>query len=166
MKKRILFSIEKKLFVALLTFSLATGGLFCWFNYSSTVASSQRQFEEKYRATLGYLSRSLVQLEKNSEQTMLNAAREIRDADAESTPLTRERLITFNKKLGLTHSFIIDGGGKFVRSTNESPTQIPNLFSFCKKYPIILNSEESFDTTPIHDQKCPRSVSGRSLENF
>ena len=49
----------------------------------------------------------------------------------------------------VTHLFVINNEGKFVRSTNEDPSLIPNMFSFCSKYKNLLTENLGQISTPI-----------------
>jgi hypothetical protein len=80
---------------------------------------------------------------------MFNAAKVIAYEDEKKGLLSTDYLKSLRAQLNVTHIFIIDKNGNFIRSTNEDPKLIPNLFSFSNKYRQLLNGSAKFKITPI-----------------
>jgi signal transduction histidine kinase len=94
-----------------------------------------------------------MQIESSTEVTMLNAAYVLREKISTYNRIPSDQhLQTLRDQLGISHVFIINNKGKFIRSTNEDPSLIPNLFSFCADYKNLTNIQtalERFEVTPI-----------------
>lgn len=106
------------------------------------------EYQDRYSTLSSIISDNIREMETSAEKTMLNAALFVRKLD-EKGVLATEELKSIAKQTNVTHIFVINSKGKFIRSTNEDPSLIPNLFSFCAKYPSFLTTPGSMDVTPI-----------------
>ena len=95
------------------------------------------------------LGHTLNQLESNAETLLYGVGRAVVLDDDQHGPLPTGRLKGLRDELGVTHLFIIDAKGRFIRSTNEDPNLIPNLYSFCPKYADLVTGRARSMTTPI-----------------
>jgi HAMP domain-containing protein len=111
--------------------------------------SIRQEFFDRYSSLNRMLGKSIVEAETAAEVTMLNAAYLIQVHDIKSEPLSVPELKKLVTKTGMTHAFLINRDGQFIRSTNEDPKLIPNLFSFCIEYRNIFNMPEGLGATPI-----------------
>jgi len=60
-------------------------------------------------------------------------------------------------ELSVTHIFVVDKAGNFIRSTNEDPHLIPNAYSFCQDYRKMVAGTSNVEATPIiHPQPEPK----------
>ncbi|MCB0413374.1 MAG: HAMP domain-containing histidine kinase [Bdellovibrionales bacterium] len=88
---------------------------------------------------------------------MLNAAQVVSGLDAEKGLLSTEELKDIRSQLNVTHIFVVDSAGNFIRSTNEDPSLIPNAYSFCPAYENMIVGDVKTDSTPIiHPQPEPK----------
>lgn len=59
--------------------------------------------------------------------------------------------------LNVSHIFVVNSKGRFIRSTNEDPHLIPNAFSFCPKYKDLVIGTSNIAATPIiHPEPEPK----------
>ncbi len=112
---------------------------------------AENAYASKYSLLAESLGNSLNNLEVNAEKQMYDAAKVVALEDDRIGLLSTKRLKSLRGELGVTHLFIIDSKGNFIRSTNENPRLIPNLYSFCQDYPKLLRGSISAQsmTTPI-----------------
>jgi hypothetical protein len=92
---------------------------------------------------------ALTRLDGNTESLMLNAAKVVAERDAEHGLLSTSALSRMRDELSVTHIFVTDKKGNFIRSTNEDPTLIPNAFSFCPGYQNLVTGKSNMEATPI-----------------
>lgn len=146
--KRYFNSVEGKLF-ALLGFTLSGMGLLMIAVYSERkIVAHESSRIEKYEKALDLLSSSILQFERDAEAKMWLAVQHLKHEDRKGIP-SRNRLLERARELGMTHLFVIDREGAFLRSTNESPALIPNLYSFSEEYRTLLDHPETPIATPI-----------------
>lgn len=117
---------------------------------------SEEGFVGRYSVFSKILSDTLSRLDKNTEGLMLNAAKVVAAKDAEHGLLSTESLKKLRSELNVTHLFIVDKFGNFIRSTDQDPKLTPNAYSFCEEYPKLIAGTIKIDTTPIiHPQPDP-----------
>lgn len=118
---------------------------------ASKIFSSRilEEYQDRYSSLSSLIGENIRETEESAERTMLNSALLVRSLDEHGILSTAE-LKALAQKTSVTHIFIIDQEGQFIRSTNEDPGLIPNLFSFCPDYKNRLNSHGAIiDATPI-----------------
>lgn len=140
---------EQRIFAAIFLISFFISGVCLWVTFGFVIKKTQKDYFSKYKTLSHVLGNTLLQLERNTELLMANAAKVIQIRDKEKGPLSTEDLKQLAAQLNLTHVFVIDKTGRFIRSTNESPTLIPNLFSFCDHYRQLITGDAASFTTPI-----------------
>ncbi len=87
---------------------------------------------------------------------MLNAAKVISARDEVGGLLSTNALMPMRDELSVTHIFVIDKTGKFLRSTNEDPNLIPNVNNFCPTYKGMASRSEIEATPIIHPNPEPK----------
>ena len=140
---------SQKIFLSIFLVSLALGSTLIWSARHIFAVREEAQFISRYRALSGVVGRSLMQLEANTELLMYAAGKALVETDAKEGLIPEGRLKQLRTELGVTHLFVIDQAGDFVRSTNEAPALIPNLYTFCGGYRSLLSSRQRFMSTPI-----------------
>lgn len=130
----------------------------------------KRQARETYVSKYSLLSESLGhalhQLEANAEHLMYSAAKVVVMEDDRSGLLPTERLKQLRDELNVTHVFVVDAKGNFIRSTNEDPKLIPNLYSFCSQYSdLIAGGARSMGTPIIPPMPEPKPYKFLTLPN-
>ncbi|MGE0173673.1 MAG: ATP-binding protein [Oligoflexales bacterium] len=111
--------------------------------------AQHKAFVERYTSLTDALGYTLVQVEKNTDLLMKNAAMLVRERLSKNKNLTVSELKTLAREIGVTHIFLIDKNGRFYRSTNEDPSLIPNLFTFSPKYKELITGASDLEKTPI-----------------
>lgn len=142
-------TFARKIFVAVFLSTFIIGSLLTWSAYRYVGNRAESDFTERYRAVSKILADSLTRLDTNTEALMLNAAQVVAAEDKEKGLLSTDELRRLQRALGVTHLFLIDSSGRFIRSTNEDPANIPNLFSFSPRYRLLLTGELQVEATPI-----------------
>ena len=140
---------ERKIFIAVFLSILLVGSLLTWAAYRYSSDRSREEFTSRYSVFTRVLADALTRLDTSTEALMLNAAHVVAARDAEKGLLSTEELKEMRSELGVTHIFMVDKTGKFIRSTNEDPSLIPNLYSFCDDYRGIVSGSYNKDATPI-----------------
>ncbi|MEK7287842.1 MAG: HAMP domain-containing sensor histidine kinase [Elusimicrobiota bacterium] len=120
-----------------------------WASRGYVKRQARDTYISKYFLLSESLGHALHQLEANAETLMYNAAKVVVMEDDRSGLLATERLKQYRDELNITHLFIINTDGNFVRSTNEDPKLIPNLYSFCPKYSELIAGGAGSMGTPI-----------------
>lgn len=141
-------SLGKKIFLAVFFVSILLSGAIATISYLILKRSLSDSYQAQYQKTTEVLARSLTEIEAKTESLMFLAAQSVREEYKDRLPSEAELLVA-RDKLGVSHFFIIDRDGKFIRSTNEEPSLIPNLFSFCDDYRKLLSGESEVEVTPI-----------------
>lgn len=108
-----------------------------------------KEYVSRYATFSTVLGDTLGNLDISTETFMRNAAEVVAERDAQEGILSTERLNEIRIQLNVTHIFVINDQGDFIRSTNEDPKLIPNVFTFCDQYSKLLTGEKQFDATPI-----------------
>lgn len=142
-----------KIFLAVFISIFILGSLLIWTANVYVERRFEQEFFSRYSIFTSILSNALTRLDQNTEMHMLNAARVVADLDARKGILSEEELKELAAKLNVTHIFVIDNTGKFIRSTNEPAHLIPNLFSFSPEYRKLLEGKSQFESTPIIQPK-------------
>lgn len=141
-------TFARKIFTAIFVSTLIVGTLLIWASYSFFEKRAAEDFRNRYSSLTRILSDALTRLDVSTETLMKNAAFVIADRDSQAL-LSTEELRALRTKVGVTHAFIIDSTGKFIRSSNEDASKIPNLFSFSPDYRKLLTGESLSEATPI-----------------
>jgi signal transduction histidine kinase len=141
-------SVEGKLFL-ILTCAIGTAGIFLIAVHTERRIEEHRTTRiEKYEKTLELLSSSILQFERDAEAKMWLALQHLKHDDLKGIP-SESALKRKAQELGMTHLFVIDRNGRFLRSTNEAPGLIPNLFSFSDEYRSQVAGLDAPIATPI-----------------
>ena len=143
------FRAETKVFLSLFAVSCLLCFAVAVSAYSILTSEIQTQFEDRYQTLAKLLSTTLTNYENQSEAIMKNAAQLVKLEDAKRGLLSTSDLTQLARQIGVTHLFMIDQNGKFIRSTNEDPNLVPNLFSFCRDYRELLTGRLEFEATPL-----------------
>ena len=143
------FKLGKKVFFSIILTSILIASAALVVVRSFYLNQLRQSYIQRYQTLSRVIGDTLFQVERASETLMKNAAQVVADEDRRLGILSNEALKALTSKLGVTHIFVIDKEGTFIRSTNEDPKLIPNLFSFCDNYRKLLNGQSSFEFTPI-----------------
>jgi signal transduction histidine kinase len=140
---------ERKIFIAVFCSTLMIGSLLIWAAHRYVSTRSEQDFISRYNVLTHVLADTLTRLDTSTETLMMNAAEVISARDAEKGLLSTDELKTLRDRLGITHIFMVNKDGSFLRSTNEDPHLIPNLYSFCDAYRGLLSGDHESDATPV-----------------
>ena len=144
---------SRKIFISVFATSFVIGGLLIWAAYTYFITQSEERFVARYSVFTRILADTLNRLDLSTENLMHNAAKVVAEKDAAQGLLPTSKLFELQKELNVTHIFVTDKNGKFIRSTNETPEKIPNLFSFCQDYRKLIDGTSSVEATPIIQPK-------------
>lgn len=142
-------TFAKKIFIAVFLSTLTIGSLLIWAAYKHTINRSEEDFISRYGVFSRILADTLSHLDTSTETLMLNAAKVVAEKDAKHGLLSTDALRELQRQLGITHLFVTDNKGKFIRSTNDDPAGIPNIFSFCDNYRELISGGLDVEATPI-----------------
>jgi len=142
-------TFARKIFIAVFLSTLIIGSLLTWSAHRYVESRAESDFVGRYTAVSKILADALTRLDTNTEALMLNAAQVVAAEDKANGLLSTDDLRNLQRKLVVTHLFIIDKNGTFIRSTNEDPATIPNLFSFSPRYRKLLTGELTVEATPV-----------------
>jgi signal transduction histidine kinase len=148
---------SRKVFIAVFVTSLLVGSAIIWGTHKYVNSQTRESFISRYEVFSRVLGDTLSRLDTNTEALMLNAAQVVAARDAEKGLLSTQELKDMRAGLSVTHIFVTDGSGKFIRSTNEDPSLIPNVYSFCGEYRDMISGGSDMAATPIiHPQPEPK----------
>lgn len=142
-------NFKKKLFLAILIPSLAICGALLVFIHWKASSSLRSEFTQRYETFNGVLARALVQLEHDSDRSMLNAGHLFQRHEAEYPAVGTPGLQRLSQEIGASQLFVADSSGKYVRATNDTQSGMPNLLSTCSGYGHLFGAGPGFATTPI-----------------
>ena len=141
---------ERKIFIAVFVTTLVFGSILIGMGYRYASGKTKEDFISRYTILNRVLSDTLTRLDSSTESLMLNAAKVVAAKDAQKGVLSTDELKKLTTEVGVTHIFVVNKNGDFIRSTNEDPHLIPNLYSFCQDYRGLLqNPSYTQDATPI-----------------
>jgi signal transduction histidine kinase len=142
-------TFSRKIFIAVFFSVLVLGSGLLWVAHRQVDAQYETSFRGRYDVFAKVLGDTLSRLDSNTEALMLNAVKVIVEKDAQKGILSTEELRALRSELSVTHAFVLDRKGNFVRSTNEDPKLIPNVFSFCPAYRELYARESGVEATPV-----------------
>ena len=141
-------SVEGKLFLLLGSILSGVGFLAVGIHSERKIEARESARIEKYEQALHLLSSSILHFERDAESKMGLALQYLKHDDRKGVPPVSVLKRRAND-LGMSHLFVIDRKGRFIRSTNESPDLIPNLFSFSEEYQELPTVPEKTLATPL-----------------
>ncbi len=143
-------SLSNKIFIAVFVTSIALGTALLWGALRYVNRQSDETFSSHYAVFSNVLGDTLTRLDANMESLMLNAAKVVKEQDAaHGGALGTDVLTKLRSQLSVTHIFVLDHLGNFIRSTNEDPKLIPNAFSFCPDYKNLYSKVDGVEATPV-----------------
>jgi signal transduction histidine kinase len=138
-----------KIFIAVFLTTLVLGSSLILAAHHYVSGQTREEYVSRYSALSKVMGDALTRLDGNTESLMLNAAKVVEERDAAHGILSTESLSKMRDELSVTHIFVTDKSGNFIRSTNEDPTLIPNAFSFCPAYRDLVTGKSNSAATPI-----------------
>jgi len=148
---------SKKIFISVFLTTLVLGSAVIWAAHAYVRKQTKEEYVSRYSVFSKVMGDALTRLDKNTETLMLNAVKVIAARDEQKGLSSTETLKAMRDELSVTHIFITDKNGNFIRSTNESPNLIPNIFSFCGSYRDLIAGTAEVAATPIiHPQPEPK----------
>ncbi len=142
-------TFSRKIFISVFAVTLLLGSLILWAAHTYVKKQTEEKFVSRYSVFTKILADTLSQLDVNTEALMLNAAKVFVERDAKSGLLSDAETRHLRDELKITHLFVTDHNGKFIRSTNEDAAVTPNLFSFCPDYKKLIVGKSNVEATPI-----------------
>lgn len=142
-------TFSRKIFLSVFLVTLTLGGLIIWASHRYTTRQTEEKFISQYSKLNKVLATNLNSLDVSTEALMQNAAKVIAAKDAEKGLLSNQTLKDLRDDLSVSHIFIINKNGKFIRSTNEDAELIPNLYSFCGDYQKLVKGTSLVEATPV-----------------
>ena len=142
-------TFSKKIFISVFVSTLLIGSGLILFGHYYVENLLTERFTSRYQVLTNILADTLKRLDSNTEALMKNAAMVVSAKEQQSGDLSNNQLRKLRDELGVTHLFMTDSKGNFIRSTNEDPKLIPNIFSFCDNYPKLISGEIDVEATPI-----------------
>lgn len=150
-------TFSRKVFFAVLITTMVVGTAITLTTYRYVRQQTEETFVTRYTVFSKVLGDTLTRLDVNTESLMHNAAQVLSAMDAEKGILSNEELKSIQSKLNVTHIFVVNKNGQFIRSTNENPKLIPNAYSFCPAYKDMIFGNVDTHATPIlHPQPEPK----------
>lgn len=142
-------TFSKKIFLSVFVTALVLGSLILWTSRRYVSQQTEEKFISRYSVLAKVLSDTLTRLDIHTEKLMLNAVKVISERDKAKGLLSTKALQDMRDELNVTHIFVVDKKGNFVRSTNEDPRLIPNAYSFCPEYEHMITKNVDIAATPI-----------------
>jgi len=119
-----------------------------YYSYEQEVGKTVGSFKEKYDRLTKVYADQIIEIEKSYEQLMRNSLLGIQQ-EIKSKDISKQGLQRVANKYRVSHLFLINSKGDFIKSTNEDPTKIPNLFTFSQDYKELKSEKGAYLTTPI-----------------
>lgn len=142
--------MQKKIFLALFFTSFLLSMLVIFIVYYFSVNQLENETKERYYSATKILAETLYQIEPFIETSSYNALRSIYEIDKKEGLLSESNLKIYAKKLGVTHFYITNEHGRFIRSTETSLDVLEKgLFDFCSEYEDQILKKGMAVKTPI-----------------
>jgi signal transduction histidine kinase len=138
-----------KIFLAVFVSAFVLGTTLLVVANKYTASTLEGDFLTRYQVLTKVLADNLARYDRSTEVIMMNAAKVLEELDFRKGLLSTDELRDLQRTLGVTHIFITDKTGKFIRSTNEDPNLIPNIFSFSDNYKLLLSGGLDVEATPV-----------------
>lgn len=142
-------NFSKKIFIAVFVTTLCLGSSVLWVAHSYVTKQNDESFAARYSVFSTVLGDTLSRLDTHTEALMLNAAKVIAEKERSEGVLSNDKLKSLRDELNVTHIFVVNRSGDFIRSTNEDPKLIPNAFSFCPAYRDLYAKHNGVESTPV-----------------
>ena len=142
-------TFSKKIFISVFLTTFLLGTAIIWSAHRYVSSQTRQTFISRYSVFSKVMGDTLTRLDKSTEALMLNAAKVVAAKDASEGLLTTDTLKSMRDELSVTHIFVVDKEGNFIRSTNEDPHLIPNAYSFCQGYRNMIAGSSNMESTPI-----------------
>ena len=144
-------SFFKKVFAAIFFSTFLVSTSLIWISHYFISRRATADYVTRYQNFSRALGRNLTQMETDTESVMLNALHVLDEEERRRGALSNSQLKSLAADLNVSHIFETDINGTFIRSTNEDPKLIPNLYSFCTEYKTFAQSADrkQFRVTPI-----------------
>lgn len=141
---------EKKIFISILVPLLFTVVALSIWTYYDTSSRIQSEYVDRYNSLNTVLVTSFKEMDLNAEKISKNAARTLFHIEKTKGLPSNEQLIALAKDLSVTHFYVTDKDGVFIRNTDfPVEEELPKLFDFCDDYRGLLTGAFSIQQTPI-----------------
>ena len=127
-------NIENKFLTLIISFTTLLNISIAFIIHQFISAQILSNFKEKYSEISNTLSSAFQLHEKQIEDLMLSSALLIEQLIKTEGLPNNNKLKEISKQLNLSHIYITDKNGNFIRSTREEPAKLPNIFIFCNMY--------------------------------
>lgn len=150
-------TFSRKIFIAVFVTTLVIGTSLIWAAHNYVRNQTYENFVSRYMVFSRVLGDTLSRLDTHTETLMYNAAKVVAERDSQKGVLSTNELKEMRDELNVTHIFVVNRDGNFIRSTNDDPKLIPNAYSFCDKYRNMVTGSTVKEATPIiHPQPEPK----------
>lgn len=117
--------------------------------YAFLARATREQYATHYQSVSRQVAHTLSQLESTTDLLLASAVRVLAERVSQAGPLSTAELKVLSAELGVTHLYIIDKNGTFIRATSEDPALLPNAFSFCSRYQRMFEEGIPFVPTGL-----------------
>lgn len=117
--------------------------------YAFLARATRAQYTTHYQSVTQQVAQTLSQLESTTDLLLASAVRVLAERVRQEGPPQTSDLAQLSKEVGVTHLYIIDESGKFIRATSEDPALLPNAFSFCPRYERMFAEGAPFVPTGL-----------------
>jgi len=142
-------SLKNKAFIAIFSTIILVILAFSAFIHSRMDRVLEEQYFDRYKNLNFLLGKTIVEIEKKVEATSLNALYYLRDRVKKNGIPNDSELRKLSKMLDVSHFYITDHKGNFIRNTDTPAEDHPNIFGYCYKYPRLIEGHEKIVVTPI-----------------
>lgn len=138
------FLLSSLLIVAL---AIASLGLY-FYNYQKN--NITRWYDQQHQTLINLLSATLKRYESTVESSAKNALLYLSAYEASHGLPSNEKLRALAKDLSVSHFYVTDKNGFFIRNTEDNKNSVPNgIFSFCPDYRNLTYGNSVGEKTPI-----------------
>ncbi len=132
-------------FLPSIGFTLSISAMF----YTSLSSATRDQFVSHYQSVTRQVAATLTQLETTTDVLMASSVRVLAERVQREDLLSTEELLRLRNELGVSHLYILNSAGVFLRATGDDPAHLPNAFSFCSKYQHMFEQGIPFQPTGL-----------------
>lgn len=117
--------------------------------YQFLATNQEKDYQDRYLTVSNLVSEQIVEAERITNIVMYNGLSSIKSKFDKNKidPITLKALA---EEANFTHLFVINRNGDFIASSNESPKEIPNLYTFSESYRNLFTDKEiKYLSSPI-----------------
>ncbi len=142
--------LRNKFFFSIAGLAISTGAIVSVYAFNHLRETLVDEHKREYLGKLQLFADTFQQIEKSVDAIGASSAQAFVEIDRRRGLVSERELPELVRRLNVSHIFITDRTGKFIRSTNGDPATFHNtLFDYCEDYKTLITGNSEIFKTPI-----------------